>query len=268
MLESEARRLRRAADLAGLIRVQANALAVAEESTGRIRKRAQRAAMKANAGIDHLRRSGIETEEERKAREAREAREASWKAQQDGAKMLERFVAFLQLQWNDGREPPESLAVFQSFVRAQSDGRLQVDIAEPFKLWSLRIIAFYDRSRGIFADVGTQTLRNEQRTIERILKSVAVALMTSGAEVRGLTTDAVPLVAYSLFNGKLPVPPDADTPLTAERVNNLLLSAADEVAAMPVDARHLFLGLLELAVLIGEAQVYAEHLSLTSLSLS
>ena len=202
------------------------------------------------------------------SREAGQSREARRRAQQDEAKALDRFAAFLQLQLSDGREPPGALTVFRSLGKPESNGRLHIEIGEPFRLWSHRISAFYEQSRHIFLMVDNRALLKERPRIEQMLKSVAVELMTSGVELRGITTDAVPLVAYSLFNGRLPVSPGADSPAIDELVNDLFLSVADEAAAMPVDSRRLLVGMLRIAVLFGEAQAYSEQLGLTSLSIS
>ena len=122
-------------------------------------------------------------------------------------------------------------------------------------------------SRRIFAEVGTEALLDERQEIERLLKSSAVELMTDGADVRGLAANAVPLVAYSLFRGNLPVSSDAASSATVEKINNLLLGLADELSEEPRDTRLLLISLFRLTLLLGEAQEYADKLSLTTLSL-
>jgi hypothetical protein len=135
-----------------------------------------------------------------------------------------------------------------------------------FESRSALLVDGFDRSRHIFADVGTEALLDERREIERILKASAVELMTGGADVRGLATNTVPLVAYSLFHGNLPVSSGAASSATIEKINDLLLGIADELSEAPTETRLLLISLFRLVLLLGEAQVYAEKLALVSLS--
>jgi hypothetical protein len=53
-----------------------------------------------------------------------------------------------------------------------------------------------------------------------------------------------------------------------ETVNDLILATAGEVAKMPAEERPVFVGLFRLAVLLGEAQTYADRLALVPLDAS
>ncbi len=270
MLEEAVPRLRQASDLSGLMRVRGDALAVAdaEVSERGLRKRAQRVAKRADEAIEELRRSGAETDEERAAREARELREARWQIRETEARLSELMVRSLQLLLNNGSRSPDAVNAFRSFAALDDDGDLRVVLADVFESRSSLLVSGFDRSRRIFAEVGTEALLDERQEIERLLKSSAVELMTDGADVRGLAANAVPLVAYSLFRGNLPVSADAASSATVEKINNLLLGLADELSEEPRDTRLLLISLFRLTLLLGEAQEYAGKLSLTSLPVS
>ncbi len=268
MLEEALPRFRQASDLTGLIRVHEEASAVAASSERSTRKRAQRVAKSADATIQELRRSGAETDEERDAREAREAREARWQIRETEAKLLELMVLSLKLLLVDDSDSPDAFTAFRPLASLDDDGDLRVAVTGVFESRSPLLVNGFDRSRRIFAEIGTESLQSERREIEQLLKSSAVGLLTNGADVRGLTANTVPLVAYSLFRGNLPVSPAAASPATVEKINELLLGAADELSEAPADTRLLLISLLRLALLLGEAQEYADGLSLTSLALS
>jgi hypothetical protein len=267
MLEEALPRFRQASDLGGLMRVREQALAIAGDSERGVRKRAQRVAKRADAGIQELRRSGAETDEEREAREAREEREARWQAREAEGRLLELMLVSLRLLLVDDTGSPDAVTAFRSLASLEDDGDLRDVVAGVFESRSPLLVSGFDRSRRIFAEIGTGTLLGERQEIERLLKFSAVELLTNGADVRGLRTNTIPLVAYSLFRGNLPVAPEAASPATVEKINNLLLGVADELGEASTDARLLVVSLFRLAVLLGEAQEYAEKLSLTSLSM-
>jgi hypothetical protein len=264
-LEESVSRFRDVPDLAALALVQAKAQALAETSEGRARKKAERIAQKASLITADLRRHGAETNEEREAREVREARNAAWEEKANSTKLMERLVTLLHLLLG-GSSPVEGVAALRGLAMADPDGYLRIEIPELGASSSSLLFGGYEGSRQIFSEVATKSLEKERQTFERALKVVAVDLMTAGAEVRGLEIDAVPLVAYALSRGQLPGPFEALFSSAAERVDNLLLRISDDVSAMPIDARPLFIGLFRLALLLGEAEVYADRLSLTSLS--
>jgi hypothetical protein len=80
-----------------------------------------------------------------------------------------------------------------------------------------------------------------------------------------VTTDAVPLIAFCLLHGEIPLGVAATTSTAPdEMIDNSLLAIADTVAAMPESTRPVFIDLYRLSVLLGISQRYAEQLSLTS----
>ena len=230
LLEVAVPRLREASDLAGLMRLRGDALAVADaEAFERgLRKRAQRVAKRADEAIEELRRSGAETDEERAAREARELREARWQIRETEARLSELMVRSLQLLLNNGSRSPDAVNAFRSLAALDDDGDLRVVLADVFESRSALLVNGFDRSRRIFAEVGTEALLDERQEIERLLKSSAVELMTDGADVRGLAANAVPSSRIRSFCGNLPVSSDAASSATLEKINNLLLGLADE----------------------------------------
>jgi len=260
--------LRRSSDVDGLRRVQVEAEGLARDSKGRVRRKAERLSRRARSAIDVLRPNGGETPEERAAREIREFREASWKTRQMGVELTGRILSTLRLLLGDDNLESEAATSFTLLTRLDDEERLRIEIPESFKTWLPSIIDGYTRSLSVFSSAGTESLKNERRVVERALKSVAVDLMTHGTEVRGLQEDAVPLVAYALFNGIVPAVPGVDHADTDEQVNDLLLGVADEVAQMLPEDRRVFISLFRLSVLLGEAQAYADHLSLAALSVS
>jgi hypothetical protein len=108
-----------------------------------------------------------------------------------------------------------------------------------------------------------------QPQIERQVKSVAVELITAGAQVRGLAVDAVPLIAFCLLHREIPIGMDtAESPVSHDQMNDAVIAIADDIAAMPEASRGAFIDLYRLSVLLGVAQRYAEELSLTTLATS
>ena len=158
---------------------------------------------------------------------------------QTEGKLRERSELSLKFLLRDGSESTDAVTVFRTLGSLDGDGDLPVELDEAFQSRSPLIVGVFDRSRRIFAQVGADALSKEQLEIQRLLKSIAVELMTEGADVRGLISDAVPLVAYSLFHGSLPVSPDAGSPATVEQINNLLLGIADDLSIAPTDERPL-----------------------------
>lgn len=264
-LEDAVSDLRAASDVAGLGRVRTEALALADVNDGRMRRKAGRVAEKAAAAERELRRNGVEGPEEREARVTREARDAHWKEQEAKMKLSGRITTVLHLLFNDGNAAA-SLSVLRQLTTADGEGNVRVELPLVFDSWAPLLVDGYDKSHRIFSQIDDSALRARRGEIERLLKSIAVELLASGAELRGLTTDAVPLVAYALFTDRLPVPPETVGVEAAEKVDDLLLGIADDISGMSVGSRRLFIGLFRVSVLMGEAQGYAERLTLTSLS--
>jgi hypothetical protein len=268
LIERSVPDLQRASDISGLAHARAEALSLAMESTGRRRKKAQRVAQNAWVAMEGLRQKGVETATERATREIREAQEAGWSARETKRRLSERFIALLHLMLNDGSTPDQSIAILRQLMLVDEDGFLRVEIQPTFESWAPLLVGGYEQSVQVFLELNATTPPRNRAEIERLLKEVAVDLMTAGAEVRGLNADAVPLIAYALFAERLPVAPAVTSAVAVERVNNLLLKIADDVSAMPITKRPLFIVLFKMAVLVGAAQEYAARLSLKSLSVS
>ena len=144
-------------------------------------------------------------------------------------------------------------------------GYLKIEIPEIFDMSAPLLVDGFERSHRIFQGDARGASEAERLQVERSLKALAVELMTAGAEVRNLANDATPLIAYGLLSGHLTAA-EAVTPERVERVNDLLLGVADEVASLTFTTRLVFLGLYRLAVLLGEGQAFADHWSVPSLS--
>ncbi len=268
VLEASIPELQRAADVAGLRRVQTEAEQVAQESSGRLRRKGNRVARKARSAIETLRGGAAETEDERVAREIRELRDARWKTRDLGIKLAGRFASTLRLLLGDDNPGSEAAASFSVLTTHDGDDGPRLEIPDLFKAWLPLIIDGYQRSLDVFTSAGTATVTDERRSVERVLKTVAVDLMTRGNEVRGLQDDAVPLLAYALFNGIVPAVPGMDSADTDEQINDVLLGIAEEVSEMPPESRRVFISLFRLSVLLGEAQAYADKLSLVALDIT
>lgn len=194
-----------------------------------------------------------------------EASETTMKANTEKSQLSERLVALLHLLLNDGSDT-ESMRPFRNLISAGHDGYLRIEKPQEFEAWAPVLVESYDQSHRIFSGLNASTLQGARRDIEQSLKAVAADLITLGAEVRGLSTDAVPLIAYALFTERLPVPTEATSAATTEKVNDMILRLADSISAMNTDVRPLFVGFFRLAVLLGEAQSYSEHLGLRGIA--
>ena len=104
--------------------------------------------------------------------------------------------------------------------------------------------------------------------MEQTLKTAAVELLTHGAEVSGLSEDAIPLVAYALSAGVLPASVMSAGDDLQEEVNDSVLSQADRGSQMSAEQRPVFFACYRLAFLLGVAQEFAERLSITKLTIT
>jgi len=151
-------------------------------------------------------------------------------------------------------------------VSPDSLGDIKADLSRLTDPAWLLLRAGYDRGYATFAEISLHGLREAQPQIERTLKSIAAQLVAAGATVKGLATDATPLITFALLHGEIPIGLDATaSPASAERIDNAVLAIADDVAAMPAGDRTAFIDLYRLSLLLGAAQGYAERLSLTVL---
>lgn len=253
-----------ASDLEGLLRVQAEAEAILAESRGRTRRRAKRIASEASWAIHELRRNGGETELERSRRRERVTRESGWLRVEAEAKLMGRLTALLHLLLYEGAPVASDIEQLNRLATIDAEGFLQIEIPDAVRLRSGLLLNGFEQSCRIFANAAS---RGKMPRVEQTLKSVAVDLVSDGAAVRGLSDDAVPLVAYGLFMGKMPFAiKSADE--VAGKLDDLILSVADEISGIPVDVRAIFTQLFRLALLLGEAQTYAELHAVTTLPLA
>ena len=267
-LEQSVANLRQASDLEGLAVVQSKAKALAEEVEGRARRKAERIATKALEAADNLRQNGAETNEERLAREAREADQARWKNEEIKGRLLKRMISLLHLLLNDGSQPVESVSILRALPRSTAKAISGSRSPRSFSTSALLLVDGYEQSHRIFAGVEAKGFQKERPVIERTLKTVAVELMTAGAELRGLTNDSIPLIAYSLFSGKVPDPVEFGDVRDRGEGGQF---AAQQSRRRVCDAgrrQACFHCSLPPCGLLGEAQAYAEKLRLTSLAFS
>jgi hypothetical protein len=154
-----------------------------------------------------------------------------------------------------------------AFVSRDKKGQPTIDLQRPFRQWRRLLVFAYERGYAVFGESPYVDIRELRPRIERQIKETAVALITAGAPVRGISNDAVPLVAFCVLHNKIPLGMAAsESPVSHGRMNDAVLAIADELAAMPESERAAFLDLYRLSVLLGVAQRYAEELSLSTIS--
>jgi hypothetical protein len=177
-----------------------------------------------------------------------------------------RLLRLLDLLLNPQQPAPKRAGT----LRALADGTTAAPIDFPtlVRSWLPLLVRGYQEGVRLSAPVplGVVKHRHEQQ-IEAELRSTATELISAGADPRGLTADAVPLIAYSLLIETLPTAIDADSAEAADKFNVLLLGMPEDLSSIPTEQRRLFIELLKLAVILGEAQAFADQLSLNRLSL-
>ena len=249
--------LERKSDRSALKEVQAEAEEIGRDTDGRMRRRAERIAKKARIAADELAKNGIETLEEKATRQAREQRE-------EGSRLSGRLVSLLYLVFNDGKPPASEVAVLGPLVTSH-DAPNQDELRESLSEWSTILTRGYTHSYAMFETVGGGSVQETATGFERILKSVIVDLLTTGANVTSVRGDPIPLVAYALFDGRLPTMGDPALSGSEDKLNDILLSVLDDVSEVRPASRPRFLALFRLAVLLGVAQRYSEtYLARTS----
>ena len=263
-LEESLAEFKRRSDLDGLLRLEAEAQAVATDASGRTRRKATRVANAASAAAQSVRRNGGETETERAARVARESREAIQRIEADKGRLLERLISLLHLLLYEQSPEWSELGQLAGLVSTDRDGFLRIELPPVVTSRLPLLLEGFDRSSELFDAAAGPATRLQ---VERELRVAALDLVSGGAEVRGLTTDCVPLIGYCLFVGRLPSAIDVD-PATMAKVDDLILGVSDEISAIPSNDRVMFFTLLRLAVLLGEAQALAERHSVATLSFS
>lgn len=186
----------------------------------------------------------------------------------DGRLLFARLATLLRILARD-EEPPDPVApaALRELVVRRETG--VVDVALPAgwgSYWQL-LLSGYEQARVLPGKLVFGVLRRQhQRQIRRELKQIAVDSLSSGTDVRGLTIDAVPAVAYALLIGRLPTSVEDGSPEAAERVNDVFLSVSHNSAGLPPETSSpVFLDLFKLSVALGEAERYAAQLSLVGL---
>jgi hypothetical protein len=256
--------LKRRSDLEGLLKLEAQAHTIASGTSGRARRKAERVANAASSAANDLRRNGAETEAERAVRVARESRESLPRLEADRANLLERLVSLLHLLLYDGSPEAAALEQLSGFASSDQGGFLKIELPTFVTSRAPLLLDRFDRSYRIFAAAPGPATKPE---VEHELKAGALDLISGGAEVRGLTTDCVPLAGYCLFVGRLRSAIDVDAQ-TMARINDVILGASDEIARLPSVDRPSFFAVLRLSVLLGEAQACAARHNLATLSFS
>jgi hypothetical protein len=247
--------LKKGSDLEGLLRLEALALAISDRSTGSTRKKALRLANKTSGAVNQLRQLGIETAVEQADRTKREARENELRAEVAATTLLERLDALLHLLLFEGSALSADLASLEMLATRDRDGFLQIGIPASLTSRGDVLVGGFEQSYALFVAAAA---RETNPMLWRELKSLAVELVSRGAEVRDLTEDPVPLVAYALFDGQLSFDVESHD-VVADRLDDIVLSFAGESAELPPGERAAFVTLFRLALLLGEAQACAER---------
>ena len=156
----------------------------------------------------------------------------------------------------------------KAFGRMDPDGLPMIELNFESAQWLSLLTAGYEEGYKSVEELNLASLRDAHHQIKSVLKSLAVDLITAGAEVRGLDRDAVPLISFALLHGQVPLSlhTDGASSHAEERMNDFLLRIADEIASMSGTSRLVFIDTYRLAVTLGVSQRYAEDLSLTVLS--
>ena len=92
-----------------------------------------------------------------------------------------------------------------AFVVTGKNGDEAFDFRGPYGQWRHLLERGYERAYRIYGDLTRTALGAVHVQIERQVKSVAVELITAGAQVRGLGSDAVPLIAFCLLHREIPI---------------------------------------------------------------
>jgi hypothetical protein len=187
-----------------------------------------------------------------------------------GEELLFERIADLVRLLAGSPDPPKTgeVAVRELVVRddeADEGGALRVELPPSVVRWGQPLLDGYEQSRALEGKLILGLLRNQHKQqIQRELKQIVVDSMSAGADVRGLSTDAVPAIAYALLIESLPTAVEPGSSHAAERVNDVLLHVSGSSHELPAAAEEslLFVDLLKLSVALGEAQRYADQLSL------
>ena len=179
-----------------------------------------------------------------------------------------RLLRLLDLLLDPGQPAPKGAATLRALAHTDGTTAGPIELPTLVRSWLPLLVRGYEEGVRLSAAVplGVVKHRHEQQ-IEAELRSTATELISAGADPRGLTADAVPLIAYSLLIETLPTAIDPDSAEAADKFNILLLGMPEAVASIPTEQRRLFIELLKLTLILGEAQAFADQLSLNRLSL-
>jgi hypothetical protein len=249
--------LRKAHDLDGLLRIQAEALAISTKANGRTRRKAKRIANKASDAVSDILDHGGQTRLERADRDAREVREQAAAQRPDTSSLflLGRVVTLLHLLLFEGSPVSDELGLLQDLAHSDDKGFLLIEIPDDVHANAGALVRGYEQSRQLFR---TAAYRRSKTDAESILKTLAVELINEGAEVRNLGGDSIPLVAYGLFMRRINSDLKHPDTVTA-KLDAIVLDVSNEVSRVPPAARQLYLSVFRLVLLLGEAQAYAER---------
>jgi hypothetical protein len=259
-LNASVSELKKASDLDGLLRLQAEALAVSAKTDGRVHRKAKRIANKASGAVNDILDRGGETRlgrDERMARAAREVREPpAPKPPEIGTlEVLTRILNLLHLVLFEGSPIAEEMGLLQGLALFDADGFLKIEFPDPVRAQASTFVKGFEQSRKVFKSA---SYRRDKTDVERALKVLALELISQGAEVRHVGRDSVPLVAYGLFVGR--ITSDVKSPtLVSDKIDDVTLSVSNDVASVPPAVRPLFIEVFRLSLLMGEAQAYADR---------
>jgi len=178
-----------------------------------------------------------------------------------GARIYD-LIEFLAVDGGNA-EAPAAQTAFLELVHIMESRKPRPEKA--VSMWVDLVADAYVRGHAAAADLNSALLLNVRSRLERELKAIAADLLTRGADVSGIGADSVPLIAYALLHGRLPLGFGFDSDSIQDKTNDALLSQAVLVSGMSAEQRETFLALFRVSFLIGVAQRYGEALGLTKL---
>jgi hypothetical protein len=182
--------------------------------------------------------------------------------------LLDRLVTLLHLLLFEGSAVSSEVGSVEMLAAFDDEGFLQIEIPAELRSRADVLVAGFERSYALFVGAASRKKKRkkqEQQLLGRALKALAVELVYGGADLRDSTEDPVPLIAYGLFDGQLSLEIDSQEEVT-DTIDDIMLGFASDSANVPSPARASFITLFRLALLLGEAQAFAEHESVTALT--
>jgi hypothetical protein len=173
-----------------------------------------------------------------------------------------RLLTLLQLLFEPGHPPPRRVATLNELAFADRKDGL-VELQPLVREWAPHLIQGYDQGRRGARPVPLGMVkRRHVQLIERELRDTAAQLRAEGVDPGSLTSDPVPLVAYSMITESIPVAREPGSSEPDDTLTLLVLNLADELGSLPRGRRRAFVELFKLAVVLGEAAACAEQLAL------